>query len=345
MLTYADGGVISGIKYAGVAAVHAAGALVDNGSQFADLWYVIAPATGSNNLVLTWSTQPGATGWWGAAVFSGVNQTTPLGTAVSSTSGAACLVTVPTNGGGIDMAISNGSMSAPTQTQIFLSGAYGGSQYSLAAGSQSFHWAGDAGELAYPINSASSPVTVSITHGAVSFTGEPSHANEVDGISHVALSFAGKSLHVNQALVIAHAALSLAGQALHVNQVILIAHGALTVAGKVLHVNEAIAIAHAALSFSGKSLTAIQATVVAIGHAAIGITAQVLHVNEAISVGHAVLAFTGRSLTSLGNSVVSIAHAVMGFTGNSLSAALKAIRAVYLNVLSMWAPNPRSRGY
>ena len=148
---------ISGIKYNGVAAVHATGAPHNNGgTEISDLWYVVAPATGSNNYVVTWGTSltTGKTGTLGSAVFTGVNQTTPLGTAVTGTT-TGVSVTIPSGGGAIDIVGSGVAISAPSQTQLFIDNTpyeAGASQYSITPGTTTFSWTNMQVELAYPIN-------------------------------------------------------------------------------------------------------------------------------------------------------------------------------------------------
>jgi hypothetical protein len=98
---------ISGITYAGVPLVHVTGAPYNNSSYFADLWYLANPATGANNLVVSFSTQLSFTGMLGAAVFSGVNQASPVGPAVIAV--GAINIPIPVNGGGIDCTVDTGT--------------------------------------------------------------------------------------------------------------------------------------------------------------------------------------------------------------------------------------------
>jgi hypothetical protein len=100
-----------------------------------------------------------------------------------------------------------------------------------------------------------------------------------------------------------------------------ITRAVLSFLGKVSHANEIDTISHVGMSFTGAPS----------------------HANEVDSIGHAALSFAGRNLTVLGASIVSIAHAVMGFTGNALHGFLQAMKALYLNIWSMWTGNPKSR--
>ena len=157
------GGIVSGITYNSVAFTHASGSPYTNANNTADVWYLPSPATGANNLIVSWSSQPTDPSIVGAVVFYGVNQTTPLGTSNHWTGSGAksASITIPANGGGIDCCVGqfNSAPTSPSQTQLYATapsgGAGAGSQYSLTAGSQSFGWttgSSSAGDIMYPIN-------------------------------------------------------------------------------------------------------------------------------------------------------------------------------------------------
>lgn len=72
---------VSSITYAGVALTQRITATRSNFGR-ASLWYLVNPASGANNVIVTLAS---AQEWTAAAVsFTGVNQTTPLGTAASA---------------------------------------------------------------------------------------------------------------------------------------------------------------------------------------------------------------------------------------------------------------------
>ena len=72
---------VSGITYAGVALTRLGGATVSV-NRAVDYWYLIAPTTGTNNVVVTMSAA--ARTVVGAISRTGVHQTTPLGTAATA---------------------------------------------------------------------------------------------------------------------------------------------------------------------------------------------------------------------------------------------------------------------
>lgn len=76
---------VSGITYSGVALTLVSGGTATNGSSHVEKWYLIGPATGANDVVVTFSTSANAVS--GAISYSGASQTTPLGTAASATGG------------------------------------------------------------------------------------------------------------------------------------------------------------------------------------------------------------------------------------------------------------------
>jgi hypothetical protein len=150
-----NGTSITGMTYAGVAAVHAPSAPLTGsvGVSKDDFWYVIAPATGSNNLVVTWNAAPSATGALGVSVFTGVNQTTPLSGYVGAT-GTSVSLTIPTGGAAIDSAYGT-AMSNPSQTKIYADNTpavANSSQYCTTVGTTTFSWTGPQIEIGYSIN-------------------------------------------------------------------------------------------------------------------------------------------------------------------------------------------------
>jgi hypothetical protein len=124
-------------------------------------------------------------------------------------------------------------------------------------------------------------------------------------------------------VAIGRAIMAYLGAASHANEVDAISHAALGFTGEPSHANEVDAITHAGMSFAGGAS----------------------HANEVDNIGHATITISPKSLTTLGASIVSIAHAVIGFTCGNLSSGWQAIRAVYLNVWSMWTDKPRGRGF
>lgn len=75
-------GMVSGVTYNGVAMTQLG---VDNYSAFSmELWGLVAPTTGTNNVVATYSASSGAKNVvLGCQSFTGVNQSTPAGTVVA----------------------------------------------------------------------------------------------------------------------------------------------------------------------------------------------------------------------------------------------------------------------
>lgn len=82
-LLNALGQTVTGITYNGVALTAVPGGQVSNGTGGrAELWFLIAPVVGSNNIVATFSASVAAVG--GAESWVGSDQTAPLGTAVTA---------------------------------------------------------------------------------------------------------------------------------------------------------------------------------------------------------------------------------------------------------------------
>ena len=77
-----SGQTVSSITYNSVAATLVATA--DQGNRYTELWRLAAPATGSNTLAATFSASMNNVGVR-AISFTGVDQTTPLGSAVTAT--------------------------------------------------------------------------------------------------------------------------------------------------------------------------------------------------------------------------------------------------------------------
>ena len=160
MLSFSPTGIVSGVTYNGVAAVHGNNAPLSSVSSQVDFWYVVNPAIGANNLVVSWSTQTNQTGVLGAVVFSGADQTTPLGTAVGTGNPSipSISIIIPTDGGGIDVGSSSGYLTTGNQTLLYANNTpyIGGlSQYSLSSGTQTFTIGpSPQGHIGYPINPA-----------------------------------------------------------------------------------------------------------------------------------------------------------------------------------------------
>lgn len=78
---------VSGVTYNSVAMTSVASANQAGAQVTAHIWRLIAPDTGANNVIITFTgTVTEAVG--GAMSFTGVDQTTPLGTAATNTGGA-----------------------------------------------------------------------------------------------------------------------------------------------------------------------------------------------------------------------------------------------------------------
>lgn len=78
---YGGTNVVVSITFDGVAMTFGKQGVSDNGSTSAEIWYLKAPAIGSKNVVVT--TSVSNTFVADAGTFTGVDQTTPLGTLVS----------------------------------------------------------------------------------------------------------------------------------------------------------------------------------------------------------------------------------------------------------------------
>lgn len=76
------GSTITAVSYNGVALTQAAASANDGQDDQVDIWYLKNPATGAHTVALTCS---GITGRIGATSFTGVDQTTPVGTGVTNT--------------------------------------------------------------------------------------------------------------------------------------------------------------------------------------------------------------------------------------------------------------------
>lgn len=75
---------VSGVTYNGVSMTSAGAAPIDGGNTEVSLWYLVAPATGSNTIAITITgTISGISA--GGVSFTGVHQTTPVGTYASAT--------------------------------------------------------------------------------------------------------------------------------------------------------------------------------------------------------------------------------------------------------------------
>ena len=76
---------ISGITYNGVALSAVTGAATNSANYYVDLWYLIAPATGANNIVVTYGGGAPFENGCGAVSFTEAHQTTPYGTPMTGT--------------------------------------------------------------------------------------------------------------------------------------------------------------------------------------------------------------------------------------------------------------------
>src|SRR5436309_684242 len=105
---------VSSVTYAGQA-MTSAGSAVNASGAGAHIYYLVAPPTGPNTVVATLSGSASGMSV-GAVTFTGVNQTTPVGTFASATgSGTAASVTVTSNSGEI-VVDTVSSASSSTQT-------------------------------------------------------------------------------------------------------------------------------------------------------------------------------------------------------------------------------------
>ena len=86
-----EGGVVTGVTYAGQPLTQIGGQTDIDGITRVELWYKVAPPTGANDVVVSLSVSAGVVG--GATSWTGVDQTTPLGTA-AFTSSESSLATV-----------------------------------------------------------------------------------------------------------------------------------------------------------------------------------------------------------------------------------------------------------
>ena len=95
---------ISSVTYNGVACTAVPGATINNANYYVTLYYLIAPSTGANNIVVAYGGgAPFETGC-GAVSFTDAHQTTPIGTAVTATgSSTSPSVTVSSGSGEIVM--------------------------------------------------------------------------------------------------------------------------------------------------------------------------------------------------------------------------------------------------
>lgn len=86
------GQTVTGITYNGVALTKVDAQNQGTNTIRAELWYLVAPATGANNVIVTWSAAVASASYC-ATSYTGVNQTTPLGTS-AKTSGTGTAVSL-----------------------------------------------------------------------------------------------------------------------------------------------------------------------------------------------------------------------------------------------------------
>ena len=122
-----------------------------------DVWYMMAPPSGTPTIEVDYGATPTNTGRIGVDLWTNVNATTPLGTAVVASAGHDT-VTVPANGAAVDIAARyNSFLGSANNSQLWSQSLYysGASMYSVNAGSQLFKWGvagtGDA-IMVIPIN-------------------------------------------------------------------------------------------------------------------------------------------------------------------------------------------------
>lgn len=174
-LFLASGGgaaTVTGVTYNGVALTNK-GSVSPDSTNYANMWFLVAPASGSNSWVFSLDSSANTDHVVAGCVsFTGANQTTPLGTAQTTYDIVTGLsVTVPTNGLGYDVAYSAyGSAGCVTrtpggsQTQRFQECNNGGAANSLVgmsstiSSSGTMNWDHDSGnweaQMAVPISEA-----------------------------------------------------------------------------------------------------------------------------------------------------------------------------------------------
>lgn len=77
---------ITGVTYNGVAMTAVSGTQMNNNDQQSQMWYLVSPASGTHDVVITWSSAP-TTSVCGIAVsMSGSNTGTPFGATVTTSS-------------------------------------------------------------------------------------------------------------------------------------------------------------------------------------------------------------------------------------------------------------------
>jgi hypothetical protein len=139
---------VTGVTYAG-AALTFIGAQNDSGSKTrVELWYRVAPQTGTNNVVVTFSGTTNDDVVVGASSWRGVHQTTPLGTlarASGKSSTASVIVSSATHEAVVDVvAADSKSVTAQAgQTQLWsrqLDKVGGGGSYRPGAASVTMSW-------------------------------------------------------------------------------------------------------------------------------------------------------------------------------------------------------------
>ncbi len=113
----AAGDAISSVAYNGVALTKIADSGRSSGGDNAQIWILVAPATGANNLVITWGSTSGTNraGTLQITSYNGVDQSTPTGTAATGT-GSGTSVSVNVSGASGDYVIDVIAWDAGTAT-------------------------------------------------------------------------------------------------------------------------------------------------------------------------------------------------------------------------------------
>lgn len=147
-------GVPSGVTYAGVALTKVSDSGRGSAGDCVTIWRLVAPATGANNVVVTWTVPLDKQGRANAVTFTGVDQTTPDGTGATATgtSTAPSATQTTTSGDWIVDGVANDATGAPTLTMSAVSGRVerwnavsggercGGSTHSAPSTSQACAW-------------------------------------------------------------------------------------------------------------------------------------------------------------------------------------------------------------
>jgi phage-related protein len=145
-ITHTTSGTITAVTYGGHACTYYDNCI--NSPNIVEIWYLVNPSSGVNNLSVSWTGTPG--GGVGMAAFGSVDQDIPLGTPVKSiislpSTNWTIVVPVPSKGAAQDVFATAGSPSGGgTQIQDWITGGVTPNSigsYTVTSGQQSF-WPG-----------------------------------------------------------------------------------------------------------------------------------------------------------------------------------------------------------